>query len=258
MTTVLPRAAAATLLALAVLGASLDNPSAGDAPSKPVTGATAVVSPLAEAPVRIARTLRVALGTDGTVATVVTLSGPEAEEAVIRRRGERASVVARTGASVATLGGRSFGLRAIGRAWTADGAVLYLATTLEGPSVLVLDDAAGSRVVAFGADPAQALVDEGGRARTADAGCSVELEVFGLLTAEAAPLVDGSTVRFPARLGAPCDRAEATLEYRAGRYEVRSRGSERPAGAESSEPQPLSPPWRDAGLDVADGSDADR
>ncbi len=258
MTIVPPRAVAATLLGLAVVGAGLDGPFAGDASSKPVVGATAVIAPPAEESVSIARTLRVAVGDDGTVVTVVTLTGPDAEEAVIRRRGERSSVVARTGEAVATLEGRRFGLRAIGRAWTADGAVLYLATTREGPSVLVLHDATGSRLVAFGADPAQALTDEAHTALTVDAGCPIELEVFELLGADAAPLVNGSTVRFPARLGPPCDRPDAMLEYRDGRYAVRDRDPERPPGAASEDSSTLLPPWRDVGLEVADGSDANR
>ena len=170
----------------------------------------------------IERVLRVSIGEDGTVASVVTLRGPGADEAVVLRRGDAATLVARTGTTVTVADGQRFVLRAIGRAWTAGGAMAYLGTTREGPPVLVLHGEAGDRLIAVGADPDGALVGGAPRPVVGAAGCAVELEVFDLLDAGAAPLADDGSVRFPAWLDGPCAGTRAEVRYRAGTWALES------------------------------------
>ena len=220
----------------------------------PLLAALCAVAPIAVGraaePPAIDRVLRVSIGADRSVATVATLAGPAPGEAVLWRRGDAVSVVARTGEPTVTVDGGGFELRAIGRAWAAPGALLYLGTTVEGPPVLVHHGPSGARLLAIGADPAGALA-AAGRPTIDATGCSVELEVFGLLGTDAAPLAADGSVRFPAWLGAPCAEARASVRYRAGRYAVES------LTVAPSAPSTETPgPWRDAvpdRIDVADG-----
>ena len=171
----------------------------------------------------IGQVLRVSIGADRSVVTVATLGAPDAGEAVFwERAGTTSELVARTGEPVRAAGGPAFELRAIGRAWAAPGALLYLGTTVQGPPVLVRHDAAGGRLLAVGPDPGGALLDAGARPVVDASGCPLELEVFELLAAGAAPLESDGSVRFPAWLGPPCEEARARVRYRDGRYAVES------------------------------------
>lgn len=209
------------------------------APTAPEAG-----GPVDVATPAIDRVLRVSIGADSSVATVATLAAPDTGEAVFWRRGDEVSVVARTGEPVRPDGGAGFGLRAIGRAWAAPGALLYLATTVEGPPVLVRHDAAGARVVAVGADPAGALVDLAPRPVLDATGCTVELEVFELLGAGAAPLAEDGSVRFPAWVGAPCDEVRASVRWRDGRYALEGVAVSPATADEARAPVPTPGPWR--------------
>ena len=227
-----PRAAPSFLLAtFAALGAIV--PAAGAAAQTTARAAPYAASeaapeaapgaaPGAAPEAVIERVLRVSIGEDGTVASVVTLSGPGADEAVVLRRGDAATLVARTGTPVTVAGDQRFVLRAIGRAWTAGGAVAYLGTTREGPPVLVLHGETGDRLIAVGADPDGALLGGDPRPVVGAAGCTVELEVFDLLDAGAAPLADDGSVRFPAWLGGPCAGTRAGVRYRDGTWALES------------------------------------
>ena len=225
-----------------------------EARAEATTGAAAA---LASHPA-IGQVLRVSVGADRSVATVATLRSPDAGEAVFWQRGEAATIVVRTGEPVPDADGGSFELRAIGRAWAAPDALLYLGTTREGPPVLVRHDAAGSRVLAVGADPAGTLLTRDARPVVGSAGCSLELEVFELLAAGATPLQADGSVRFPAWLGAPCDGVQASVRYREGHYSIESLTAE-PAAAAGAAPDAAADrigPWRlpeDGRIDLADG-----
>ena len=236
-----------------------------------VSGAPAGTSPTASpeaaagaVPASVERVLRVSIGADGTVASVVTLAGPGADEAVVLRRGDASTLVARTGRAVTSVDGHRFVPRAIGRAWTAGGAVAWLGTTREGPPVLVLrgpDGEGGDRLVAVGADPDGALVGEGVRPVVGAAGCTVELEVFELLDAGAAPLAEDGSVSFPAWLDGPCAGTRARVRYRNGTWALESVTVAPAVVAEPAIPDTdLLPPARADGeptapIDLADGAD---
>ena len=235
-----PRRLAAALLALCAVASVRPAPASETAPA-------------------IGQVLRVSVGADRSTVTVATLAAPEAGEAVFWTRGAGDELVVRTGEPVRPSGGPAFELRAIGRAWAAPEALLYLGTTVEGPPVLVRHDAGGSRLLAIGPDPGAALVAPEGRPTVGTGGCTLELEVFELLGAGAAPLGTDGSVRFPAWLGPPCEEARANVRFHDGRYAVESLtvapGARERTGA--IELRTLVPPWRVPGgdrLEVAAGA----